>query len=299
VDDPGGAAGCKARCRAKVNLSLRVVGRRSDGWHELESLVAFSACSDRLTAEESDEWALTVEGPGARLLAGETDNLVLVAARALAGRVPYLRAMRFHLVKMLPIAGGLGGGSADAAGALRLLAVANGLALEDPRVLAAAAETGSDVPVCLFSKARIMAGRGDRLGPVLRLPALFAVLVNPGVPTATARVFATLGLQPAEAARPFRASAPLSDHDLASSQNLIHWLRRASNDLEDAACVVTPVIADVLAVLSAARGCRLARMSGSGATCFALFEERQRAIRAAEVIRRDHREWWVQATLLR
>jgi 4-diphosphocytidyl-2-C-methyl-D-erythritol kinase len=289
----------QARCRAKVNLSLAVLGRRSDGWHEIDSLVAFAACADRLTCEMSAEWAVHVEGPSAAALGNAKDNLVLVAARALAARVPALPPCRFDLVKRLPIAGGLGGGSADAAAALRLIAGANGLPLADSRVLAAAVETGADVPVCLFSQARIMKGRGDVLGPVLRLPALFAVLVNPGVPTATAQVFATLGLKPAETARFAGPAAPLSDRDLASPATLLAWLRRAANDLEDAACVVTPVVADVLAVLSAARGCRLARMSGSGATCFALFEERHRAIQAARVIRRDHRDWWVAATLLR
>ncbi len=290
----------RVRCRAKVNLSLCVPHRRADGWHEIESLVAFAACADSLTLETGTAWQFSVEGPGARRL-GEAlaNNLVLVAAGELAARVPALRRGRFHLVKNLPVAAGLGGGSADAAAALRLLALANGLAIDDPRLVAAAAAAGADVPVCLLSRARIMRGRGELLGPRLQLPALFAVLVNPGVPTATSQVFATLGLKPAEAARYSRPMAPLTDHDLASAAALISWLRRVSNDLEDAACVVTPVISDVLAVLSAARGCRLARMSGSGATCFALFDDRHQAVRAAKVIRRDHREWWVRATLLR
>jgi 4-diphosphocytidyl-2-C-methyl-D-erythritol kinase len=300
VDDRAGPAARRQRCRAKVNLSLCVPHRRADGWHELESLVAFAACADSLTLEAGTGWAISVEGPGALLLGEKLDdNLVLVAARALAARVPALRCGHFHLVKNLPVAAGLGGGSADAAAALRLLALTNGLASDDPRLLAAAAATGADVPVCLLSQARTIRGRGELLGPRLRLPALFAVLVNPGVPTPTSQVFATLGLKPAEAARFSRPMLPLTDHDLASQTALIHWLRRMANDLEDAACVVTPVIGDVLAVLSAARGCRLARMSGSGATCFALFDDRHKAGRAAKVIRRDHRDWWVRATLLR
>jgi 4-diphosphocytidyl-2-C-methyl-D-erythritol kinase len=177
-----------------------------------------------------------------------------------------------------------------------LLAQANGLSMDDERVMAAARATGADVPVCVGSKARMMRGVGGDLGPTLRLPPLFAVLVNPGVPVETKSVFARIGLAPGESLG--GGAHPLVP-DGASFDQLLPLLRKGRNDMEDAASVVAPVIGSVIAVLSAARGCKLARMSGSGATCFALFETRHAASQAAKVIRRDHPSWWVAATLLR
>src|ERR1700733_8941519 len=174
---------------AKVNLTLHIVGRREDGWHELDSVVAFAGCGDWLSFEPADALSLTVEGPTAEA-AGESDeNLVLRAARALSERVSGVRLGRFRLTKNLPVAAGLGGGSSDAAAGVRALGDANNLAADEPRLIAAAQATGADVPVCLEARARTMAGLGERLGPLLQLPPLFAVLANPRVAVATPAVF--------------------------------------------------------------------------------------------------------------
>ena len=285
-----------ARAPAKINLTLQIVGRRADGWHELQSLVAFAGVADHLTLVPDHPFALATDGPTAARAGPVVDNLVLRAAKALAERVSGLRLGAFHLVKNLPVAAGIGGGSADAAAALRLLARANGLALDDTRLMEAAAATGADVPVCLAARARMMAGVGDALGPLLRLPPLFAVLVNPGVALETRPVFAKLGLAPGQA---FGGGPhPAVGGDL-SRVELFRLLHHARNDLQAPARALSPIIGDVLTCLAALPGCRLARMSGSGATCFALFDDRQAARRGAVRLRRDQPGWWVTATALR
>ena len=180
--------------RAKVNLTLRVVGRRVDGYHELESVVAFADCADRLSLAPGAALDLTMSGPLAQACGETSDNLVLKAAHLLGERVPGLKIGHFTLDKVLPVAAGIGGGSADAAAALRLLAQLNGLALDDKRLLDVAIETGADVPVCLTSRACDMTGVGESLLP-LSLPIMPCVLVNPRVPVATRDVFAALGLR--------------------------------------------------------------------------------------------------------
>jgi len=170
---------------AKINLTLRVFGRREDGYHELESLVAFADLADKLELEPARATALEISGPFAAACGPVADNLVLKAAAALAARVGALQSGRFLLEKTLPVAAGIGGGSADAAAALRLLARLNGLAPDDPRLAAAALATGADVPVCLDSRSRIMRGVGDLLSEPFALPSLPALLVNPGTPLAT------------------------------------------------------------------------------------------------------------------
>ncbi len=284
------------RAPAKINLSLHVLRRREDGYHDLESLVAFAGSGDLLTFTEGPELALHVVGPTAPHAGADADNLVLKAARALAARVPGLRLGRFDLVKRLPVAAGIGGGSSDAAAALRLLAEANGLASDDPRLFEAAKATGADVPVCLQAKARMMRGIGEKLGSPMTLPPMMAVLVNPGVKVETRDVFRRMNLTAGE-----DSILPAHPHvpEICGGDTLLGALRKARNDMEDAAGVLAPVIGDVLAVLGAARGCRLARMSGSGATCFGLFDTCRAAGQALKVIRRDHPGWWVKATVLR
>ena len=284
------------RARAKINLTLHINQRRTDGWHDLESLVVFAGIADRLSFVPGDALSLTMAGSGAAVLNAEADNLVLRAARELAARVPSLRVGAFHLEKELPIAAGIGGGSADAAAALRLLARANDVSLDEPRVMEAARATGADVAVCVASRARMMRGVGGDLGPLLKLPPLYAVLVNPRVAVETKQVFARLGLQPGETLG-FGAHPVVGDG--LSFEALLPLLKKGRNDMEDAAQVIAPVINHVIAVLSAARGCKLARMSGSGATCFAIFDTRRAAVTAARVVQRDHPDWWVAATLLR
>ena len=183
--------------RAKVNLTLRVIGRRVDGYHDLESVVAFCDCADRLTLEPGTELNLTTTGPRANDCGDASDNLVLKAAHLLGERVSDLKAGKFMLDKVLPVAAGIGGGSADAAAALRLLARANKLELDDPRLIEVAKLTGADVPVCLSSSACVMTGVGETLLPV-SLPKMPCVLVNPCVPVATADVFKALGLRHGE-----------------------------------------------------------------------------------------------------
>lgn len=285
------------RARAKVNLTLRILGRRADGYHELESLVAFAGVGDALTLEPGEALSLAISGPRSAGLSAE-DNLVLHAARALSDACPGLRLGRFHLVKRLPVASGIGGGSADAAAALRLLARLNGLSLSEPKVMSVAAKTGADVPVCLDSRARGMAGIGERLGPLLRLPPLFAVLVNPGVPIETAAVFRELGLAKGASLSPPGEVAELH-HAGGSAKSLIPLLSRSGNDLEAPALRVAPVLPSVLERLAALPACRLARMSGSGATCFALFDDCRQSAAAARLLAAERPDWWVKPTVLR
>ena len=285
-----------ARAPAKVNLSLHVLGRRADGYHELESLVAFAGTGDALSLEPGDRLRLTVAGPTAAQVGADEGNLVLRAARALGERLPGLRVGAFHLIKRLPVAAGLGGGSADAAAALRLLARLNGLRLDDPAVVDAARSAGADVPVCLVPRARIMRGMGELLGPPLKLPPLFAVLANPSVPVATAAVFQALGLKPREGicGAPHRAIADGTDR-----AELLSILREARNDLEAPAIRIAPVIGEALALMRGIESCRLARMSGSGATVFGLFDDCAGSASAVRAIRRSRPGWWVKATELR
>ena len=277
---------------AKVNLTLHVLGRRPDGYHEIESLVAFADVGDRLIFIPGAALELDVTGPTAQAAGASGDNLVLKAARALAERVDGLRLGRFRLEKQLPVAAGLGGGSSDAAAALRLLARANGLSLVDERVREAARVTGADVPVCLDPKARTMRGIGEILSDPFALPELPAVLVNPGVAVPTKDVFAAL-------AAPALASPARADDFFEITTDaaaLVSLLAARRNDLEIPAVRLQVVIADVLKALQASPGCLLARMSGSGATCFALLGSAAAARDAAQRMQVDHPGWWVRAT---
>jgi 4-diphosphocytidyl-2-C-methyl-D-erythritol kinase len=279
---------------AKVNLTLRILGRRTDGYHELESLVTFTSLGDRVTLRPGAPLGLDVSGPTAQQAGPVADNLVLQAARRLGERVPGLTLGAFDLVKRLPAGGGLGGGSSDAAAALRLLARVNTLALDDPRLAEAALKTGADVPVCLDPRPRIMRGIGERLSAPVALPPLFAVLVGPGFPLATKDVFATLGLTPGE-----RRGEPIADGDLsADSDGLYDYLAETGNDLEPPAVAIAPKVGELIDMLRRLRGCRLARMSGSGSTCFALFDDPRAAADAAVTLGTGHPGWWVQATAL-
>jgi 4-diphosphocytidyl-2-C-methyl-D-erythritol kinase len=285
--------------RAKVNLTLRVVGRRVDGYHDLESVVAFADCADRLTLLPGGELSLKTIGPLADACGEISDNLVLKAARLLAERVPDLKAGEFTLDKMLPVAAGIGGGSADAAAALRLLARLNGLALGDPRLVEVALLTGADVPVCLASHACDMAGVGETLVP-LSVPKLPCVMVNPRVPVATKDVFSALGLRNGELLVGVAdvIEAPAWPDEGASVADWVRALALVGNDLEAPAMRIQPAIAEVLTALRAAAGVRLARMSGSGATCFAIFADAADAAQASDTISRAHPAWWVHAGAL-
>ena len=279
---------------AKVNLTLRVLGRREDGYHDIESLVVFAHVADRLAFTPGGALELVVDGPTG-VQAGEvSDNLVLRAARALAERASGLRLGRFVLTKQLPVAAGLGGGSSDAAAALRLLARVNELSFADPRLVEAARVTGADVPVCVDPRARLMRGIGERLSAPLEIPELPAVLVNPRVAVPTKDVFAKLGLRKGEV----RAVVGADPGKPTTVDVLLSYVAAHANDLEPPAIAVQPLIAEVLAALARQPDCRLARMSGSGATCFGVFESTQAAEAAARSLQAAHPAWWICPALL-
>lgn len=279
------------RAAAKVNLSLRVGGRRSDGLHEIESLVVFANIADELSLDPARQRGLELLGPLRADCGSPADNLVLKAASALAAHIFDLKIGHFSLIKRIPVAAGLGGGSADAAAALRLLAQANGLASDDARLQAAARATGADVPVCIDPRPRFMRGAGEILSLVLKLPPLAAVLINPGLAVATAEVFAAFDRSPAPALT--QQSISISGRD-----ELIAFLKSQPNDLEAAALSVQPAIGEVLSALRGMPECRLARMSGSGATCFGLFDSADEASTAAAQLRAAYRGWWIEETSL-
>lgn len=276
---------------AKLNLYLHVVGRRSDGYHHLDSLVAFTQAADRLRAEPAPELSLAVDGLFAEGLKGETNNIVLKAARALAAHAAVATGARLTLIKNLPVASGIGGGSADAAAALRLLRRLWRLEIDDAALQGIAAMLGADVPVCLASATSYMGGIGEELAPAPRLPAVGIVLVNPRVPLITARVFqARNGLfsQPAR-----------FDETPASPRHLATMLATRGNDLQAPAATLVPAINSVLDALRASPGCLLARLSGSGATAFGLYENEPAAAMAASWIGAREPHWWVVPTRLR
>lgn len=280
----GGAAPRRtAAAFAKVNLYLRITGRRADGYHTLDSLVVFAAASDRITVAPDSTLSLSLTGPFAAGLAGEADNLVLRAARALAAAHGIAPAANIALDKRLPLASGIGGGSADAAATLRSLGALWGVTVP-PRVALA---LGADVPVCLAGRACVMRGIGEELHPAPDLPPCGLLLVNPGVALETAAVFAAR-------AGSFSPRAPLP-RGWGSVAAMARDLAHPGNDLEAPAIRLRPVIADVLAALRAT-GALLARMSGSGATCFGLYPDAASAAAAARVLPAG---WWRHAGWLR
>ena len=286
--------------RAKVNLTLRVNGRRGDGFHDLESVVAFCDCADVLTLTPGPELILTMTGPLASACGETSDNLVLKAAQLLGRSVAGLKVGSFALEKILPVAAGIGGGSADAAAALRLLARLNDLRLDDERLREVALATGADVPVCLASRACDMTGVGETL-MWLNPPKMPCVLVNPCIPVATKDVFKALGLRHGEllvGATDVVMQGSSWPEEGGSLEEWVEALATGSNDLEAPATKIQPVIGVVISALNATNGAWLARMSGSGATCFALYENTADAKREADKILREHPEWWVHAGVL-
>ena len=296
------AAARVERAPAKINLTLRVIARRPDGYHDIESLVAFAGVADRLSFMPDRMLALAVGGPMAARCGAIADNLVLKAAHALSERVAGLKVGRFLLSKRLPVAAGLGGGSSDAAAALRLLARANHLSLEDPRLIEAAQVTGADVPVCLDPQTRVMRGIGDVLSDRIKLAPLPAILVNPGVMVATGEVFRVLALNgPAAKVGGLPISSGPQDTWVGWGSGLaalVAGLASVGNDLEKPAIRLRPVIAHVLQALATLPGCRLARMSGSGASCFGLFATAREASLAARRLRAEQPTWWIRTTTL-
>ncbi|MCX7362103.1 MAG: 4-(cytidine 5'-diphospho)-2-C-methyl-D-erythritol kinase [Alphaproteobacteria bacterium] len=267
--------------RAKVNLWLNVVGRRADGYHLLHSLVAFCDLADTLEATPSDRLTLVVDGPAAGGLAAEPDNLVLRAARLLADRAGVAPRAALRLTKNIPVAAGLGGGSADAAAALGALAELWRVALPVEELFDLAGRLGADVPMCLAGRTAIASGVGERLEPAPPLPPCAVLLVNPRCDLPTAAVF---GARKGACSPERPVLRPWSD--LAS---LVEALAERGNDLTEAAVSLRPEIAEVLRAMRQAAGVRYAAMSGSGATCFALYDDLASASRTAETL---PGAWW-------
>ncbi|MFT6226742.1 MAG: 4-diphosphocytidyl-2-C-methyl-D-erythritol kinase [Paracoccaceae bacterium] len=259
--------------RAKVNLHLHVTGRRDDGYHLLDSLVVFPELGDAIEVEASSVLSLTIAGTFAGALGAGPDNLVLRAAEALRAEAGVTAGAAIRLTKSLPLASGIGGGSADAAATLRALIRLWRLDLAPARLAALALRLGADVPVCLSAAPRWMSGIGEDLAPAPALPPCWLVLANPLRDTPTPAVFAALTRRDAQhAARPI---APFAD-----AGALAGWLSGLRNDLEPAAEGLIPEIADIRTAIAAQPGCLLARMSGSGATCFGLFTGAEDALAA-------------------
>ncbi len=278
---------------AKVNLTLEILGRRADGFHELESLVLFADFGDRVTYRPGRVDRLAVDGPFAAELADGGDNLIARAGTAYARAFEMRPEGGFRLEKRLPVAAGLGGGSADAAATLRLLRQVHGAPEDLAALVPLARDLGADIPCCLFSRAAVMRGVGEQLHPLAGLAPIPALLVNPRVQLATREVFRALGADPLGPSPP-----PFTAPRLGGLDDVVTYAQARANDLEPPAIKLQPVIADVLAVLGAADGALLSRLSGSGPTCFALFATSASAEAAAERIARLHPEWWVQPVVL-
>lgn len=261
---------------AKINLTLHITGQRDDGYHLLDSLVVFADVGDRLTIENGAGLSLSVKGPMSEGVPADMSNSVLQAA-AFLGQTD----LSFTLEKNLPSAAGIGGGTSDAAAALRAVSK-----LRDVAIPADVTPLGADVPVCLTATASRMSGIGDIVQPVKALPRLHAVLVNPGVAVSTPEIFKGLS-------RKSNPPMPTALPQACSAGELAAWLTTQRNDLEAPAISAQPIIADVLSAFSRTDGQLLARMSGSGATCFALYEDRGKASAAARSLRKQHPRWWV------
>lgn len=276
---------------AKVNLYLHILGKRDDGYHDLQSLVAFADVGDAVCIGRSRDWSLTIGGPFGNGVSGEDpeNNLAVRAAKRLLTGTNF--RLRIRLTKNLPVAAGIGGGSADAAAVVRAVESLLRIKADDP---ASWANMGADIPVSLRNAPSLVEGIGERLTPVQSLPSLPAVLVNPRVAASTGAVFRALK---GRYGQPIANPIPPADAG-ASPIAFAAWLRHSRNDLTDAAAATVPAVRDVLSAISAAPGVQLARMSGSGATCFGLFPTRKAAAEAAGWLAAREPGWWVQPTIL-
>ena len=286
------------RAPAKLNLSRHLTGRRDDGYHLIDSLFAFADVGDEIEVAADPALSLVVEGPYAAAIDGSADdNLVLRAARALAavvraqsGTTP---GARIRLVKNLPVAAGIGGGSADAAAVLLALVDLWSVDISEAELRALALGLGADVPACLAGKPVAVSGIGEVLQAAVALPPVHALLANPNVPLATAPVFKAF----AAAGSRFSAPAPLLVPP-ADAAALAAAMATRGNDLEAPARTIVPEVGQVLQALAALPGALLARMSGSGATCFALFASAEGAQAAADILQAAQPGWWVRAAPL-
>ena len=293
AQDNNAASTVRETARAKVNLTLHVKGKRADGYHELESLVAFADVSDELAFTPGSQDGLSMDGPFAGLVDGE--NLILKAKRAVSSWLGVPVNGHFVLKKNIPVAAGLGGGSSDAAAAIRALLRSYDSAAAPTNFIERSAAVGADVPICLLNSAGWMCGLGERVTPVKGLELLPAILVNPRIKLSTADVFRTLN---APTIRSLAQEAPPAFPGWTSPEGAAVFLREGRNDLETPAMALEPAVGQVLDTLRRLDGCLLARLSGSGPTCFAIFSCPHCSASAADEIQRGHPGWWVRATML-
>jgi len=276
------------RAPAKVNLYLHVTGRRADGYHLLDSLFVFTRDGDVVHVRDAEELSLEITGFYADALPNNEDNIVLKAARALAVSFGIPPKAKIRLEKKLPVASGIGGGSTDAAATLKALTQLWKLNISTEKIRKIALDLGADVPSCLEAKAVQVAGIGDVLTPAPLLPKLFILLVNPNKPVSTPSVFKTR-------AAVFSKEAPFT-HAITDFDQFVAALSERHNDLCDAACQIEPAIHDVLRALEEYPSCRLARMSGSGGTCFGLFPSAAEAESVYRKMQISHPNWWILNT---
>ncbi len=295
---------------AKINLSLRVLGRRDDGYHELSSLVVFADYGDRLTLTPGPGFSLTISGPFAKRIDG--DNLVEIVATSLLGSqldgdMPdggrgACDFGKIHLEKLLPVAAGLGGGSADAAALLRLMERVGLCRLDHEFTAQLGRRYGADVPVCTAAMPAVMSGIGEALAPVAHFPAIGVLMVNPGIALSTGAVFKQLAAGDFDGAAAADFCARQADRGAQGFHSLdevVAYMQAAPNDLTDAAVALSPDTGSVLTQLARLPGCHIARLSGSGSTCFGLFETATAAAEAAGVFRQRHPYWWVMPAAIR
>ena len=277
---------------AKVNLFLHVGGKRPDGYHDLVSLIAFADAGDWLEVRDAPRMSLTLKGPYAEALKDETDNLVLRAARELdvwaEERGHKTTNVELILEKNLPVASGIGGGSADAAATLHLLAERWSLPIAVDELEAIGANLGADVPVCLRGRPTLVSGMGEILKPAPELPPFALVLVNPGIEVPTKRIFNTISVRSG-------VEPPVFPPRFDNARAFAMFLDRLYNDLAAPAKAIAPVIMKAESALAATDGCLIARMSGSGATCVGLYETDAAAAKAADAIVAAHPTWWVKS----
>jgi 4-diphosphocytidyl-2-C-methyl-D-erythritol kinase len=276
---------------AKVNLFLHITGRRSDGYHELESLVVFVDVADRLTLSVSNEFGLDVIGPFASAIDGlADDNLVLRSAKLVSQYATQpIAPVHFKLVKNIPVAAGVGGGSSDAAAAVRALQEIWDLTLTDEVRSSILLQLGADTPVCHFGATAFVSGIGEIVGAFEITPPIHIVMVNPNAPVPTGPVFRAYAKRGQEFLDPILEEVPGDE-----LESLIGFLQRCENSLEGAAIENQPVVGRVLGAVSGTRDCLLVRMSGSGGTCFGLYATEGAASDAAKALKSEYSEWWVQ-----
>jgi 4-diphosphocytidyl-2-C-methyl-D-erythritol kinase len=276
---------------AKINLDLLITGRRGDGYHLLDSVVVFTELGDEITVEKSDKLSLNISGPFADNLIVSDDNLILKAAEIVCKEYGVKPNLKFHLVKNLPVSSGIGGGSADASAALKLSTDMLNLKVSQKRLGEIALSLGADVPVCLRSTTTLMQGVGEILTPLTLSESLNMLLVNPSVSVSTTKIFQNykLTMNGFDQLRKYNI-----DH--IHDRLIVETLVNSRNALEVVACSIEPEILNALETLKIQQGVLLSRMSGSGATCFGIFDTRENCLKAQKAIKTDNSNWWVEAT---